>query len=274
MAHPLKLAAVIILLFWTAGPLRADYLSAVLADNPVSYYRLGEAGGPTANDSSGNGNNGTYAAGGVTYSVPGAIVGDSNSAVTFDGSTGNVTTPNVLGNDFTLELWIKTSVASLSGSHAFEGNGLVWSDVGGAANDFTLGYLNNTVAFTTGTNDDTISATTALNDGKWHYIAATRIKGGAKNLYVDGALEATGTTLNNTLNDNPNIVIGANTLDDRFFNGSVDETAFYTTALTSAQVLTHFNAAVVPEPTSLTLLYFSFAGLVAYAYRRKGKACA
>ena len=115
MVNPVKSAAVIILLFWAAEPVRADYMSVVLADNPVSYYRLGEAGGPTANDSSGNGNNGAYAASGVTYGVSGALVGDPNTAVALNGSTGDVTTPNVLGNDFTLELWMKTTVPSLAG---------------------------------------------------------------------------------------------------------------------------------------------------------------
>ena len=43
----------------------ATYASTVLADSPVAYWRLGEASGSSAADSSGNGNGGSYA-GGVT----------------------------------------------------------------------------------------------------------------------------------------------------------------------------------------------------------------
>lgn len=38
---------------------RASYFSQVMSHSPLLYYRLGEASGPTAYDSSGNGYHGT-----------------------------------------------------------------------------------------------------------------------------------------------------------------------------------------------------------------------
>src|SRR5215831_14920886 len=67
--------------------LLSAYSSAVLADHPVAYYRLGETSGTTAVDSSGNGSNGTYV-GGVALGQPGALLpGDTDPAAGFNGSS-------------------------------------------------------------------------------------------------------------------------------------------------------------------------------------------
>ncbi|HEV3260444.1 MAG TPA: hypothetical protein VG013_26550, partial [Gemmataceae bacterium] len=94
------------------GQASADYMQTVLADNPAGYWRLGEASGTTASDSSGNGHNGTYM-GGVTLGQPGAIAGDPNTSVAFNGTNGIVDTsfvPNVLS--FTIEAWVNPATAS------------------------------------------------------------------------------------------------------------------------------------------------------------------
>ncbi len=84
-----------------------SYLSEVLADNPLFYWRLGEAAGTTAADASYHGRLGTYASSGVTYSATGAVTG--NTAVTTDGASGYVqSTANIdmsLYTDITIEMW-------------------------------------------------------------------------------------------------------------------------------------------------------------------------
>ena len=62
----------------------ASYDQAVLADSPAAYWRLGEASGSSAADSSGNGNGGSYS-GGVTLGAP-ALINDPNTAASFDGN--------------------------------------------------------------------------------------------------------------------------------------------------------------------------------------------
>jgi hypothetical protein len=49
----------------------------------------------------------------------------------FDGSNDYVTLSNRTTTSFTLGCWIKTTANSLSGSQGYEGNGIIWSDVGG-----------------------------------------------------------------------------------------------------------------------------------------------
>ena len=60
-----------------------SYGQVVLAKGPVGYWRLGEAGGPTAFDSSGNGNDGTYY-GHPSFGQPGAINNNPDTAVGFN----------------------------------------------------------------------------------------------------------------------------------------------------------------------------------------------
>jgi hypothetical protein len=75
------------------------------------------------------------------------------------------------------------------------------------------------------------------------------------------------------------------------FNGSVDEVAFYGSALTSTQILAHFNTATspvpgayanlvradgaieylqMPEPSAVTLLLVGLAGCGAFKRHRQG----
>ncbi len=220
------------------------YASTVLADHPTAFWRLGESTGTAAYDSSGDGWTGTYF-NGVVQGQPGAIPFDPNAAPRFDGVNDHVefSNPAGIGDDFTVEAWVKTAVPSLTGSQAYQGNGIVWSDVAGVQNDWIVAILNNRLSFFTGNPDLTVTGNTPINDGKWHYIVATRVKGGTKSLYVDGFLDGTGPTGGNTLRDNPLIEVGGNTLDSRYFNGNLDEVALYPYALSASQVTAHYQAA-------------------------------
>src|SRR5262245_26734042 len=60
------------------------YAAAVLADAPLSYWRLGDAVTPVAKDSASGRHDGVYK-GGVTLGVVGAIANDPDTAVAFDG---------------------------------------------------------------------------------------------------------------------------------------------------------------------------------------------
>src|SRR5262245_61608327 len=73
-----------------------EFANAVLADQPVGYWRLGEpVGSVTAADASGNGNDGTCS-GGIKFEQPGlqmpGVPGDT--AALFDGATGRISVPN------------------------------------------------------------------------------------------------------------------------------------------------------------------------------------
>lgn len=83
------------------------YSALILAASPQAYYRLGEASGNIAHDSSGNGYNATVS--GATLSQTGAIAGDSDTSMLFTAS-GGLTLPYNLNptswSALTLEFWI------------------------------------------------------------------------------------------------------------------------------------------------------------------------
>lgn len=76
---------------YNAGILGTDtawYPDTVMADSPVRYYRLDEAVGTTANDAA------RFVAGtlhgGVTLGTAGLLTGDTDAAMTFNGTTGYI----------------------------------------------------------------------------------------------------------------------------------------------------------------------------------------
>jgi hypothetical protein len=242
----------------------AAYKDEVLADNPVAYYRFEETSGTTAKDSA-NSNDGTYM-NGVLINQPSAA--NLGRAASFDGIDDFVSTPRTVSTDFTLELWINTTASSLTGTNAYEGNGLLWSDVGGSANDFVMAMLNNGLSFFTGNPDISVTSANAINDGRWHHLVATRTQGANVEIFVDGISRGTTTTNNSPLDGNPAIMIGGNTLDGRYFNGLIDEVAYYPTVLSVARIRAHFQAgssSSVTAATSVpTLGEWALASLIAF----------
>lgn len=85
------------------------YAAQVLADSPLSYYRLNETSGVICNDSVGE-HNGTYG-GSFMLDEPGLVEGDT--AVSFAGTSGGITFGDVFEFDqlkpFSLEAWLSIS---------------------------------------------------------------------------------------------------------------------------------------------------------------------
>ena len=255
----LLLAVGLVSLVW--GELAtAAYQDEVLADNPVAYYRFEETSGTTATDTSGNANDGTYN-NGVALGVTSAPA--LGRAGGFDGIDDYVSTARTVSTDFTLEMWINSRAPSLTGTDSYEGNGLLWSDVGGVANDFTMAILNNGLSFFAGDSGITVTSANAINDGRWHHLVVTRALGGSTQIFVDAVVRGTVPSGNSPLDANPAIMIGGNVLDNRYFNGLIDEVAYYPSVLSAARIQAHFlagsaDAAAVPALNDAVL-----AGLIA-----------
>jgi predicted outer membrane repeat protein len=157
--------------------------------NPPQIYRAETQGlhllYPWAKDAAGNVSS--------TFDSPSSVIVKDNNcyALSFDGSDDYVSIHNSTSATLTLEAWIKTSAASLTGSAAYEGNSILYSDQGGDANDFTLAILNDRLSFWDGANSGNIIGNTSLVDGQWHHIAVVRQAGASDTLYVDGNLDGT-----------------------------------------------------------------------------------
>jgi hypothetical protein len=99
----------------------SDYEKVVLAKNPVAYWRLGEARGPDALDSSANGHKGSYK-GTPAFQERGAIQGDANTAVKLDGKHSHVEIADhkdfsqpTSGKGLTVEVWVRPDVLDFDG---------------------------------------------------------------------------------------------------------------------------------------------------------------
>ena len=103
------------------------YSGVVLAKGPAGYWRLGEPAGPAAADISGNGYDGAYI-GSPTFGQLGAINGDQDTAVVFNGpgSMDYVEIPDpadashafsqpTSGTGITVEAWMRPDVLTFPG---------------------------------------------------------------------------------------------------------------------------------------------------------------
>ena len=206
-------------------------LLALDAANARSYT----FGGTTWADLSGNGNSGSL--------INGPAYNNTNiGSIFFNGINSYVNTVNNTTLDFTLECWINTTTSSLAGTQAYQGNPLISAYSGSGTNSFVLSVLNNQAAFFTGNADSSITGSSLLNTGNWNHIVAIRSGNtGVKTLYVNGVLEATGTSSTTVLNAYPNINIGGNAVD-KFFNGNIANIKTYSRILSVTEITQNYNA--------------------------------
>jgi hypothetical protein len=226
------------------------YSAAVLADGPLSYFRLDEPGGSTICDSSATPTNGTYGAG-VSYGTAGATTGDA--AITATAGIGNAG-PGVSGShDFTLEGWFRRTTTT-------QDQTLVAI---GAAGKGHIAGLNLWTTTTTGSYPiaaassigldtyesinqwDTAPAGVNLWDGKWHYVAVTYSAAtGVATAYVDGQSLGTRTPVALSITAAP-ILLGrwVDTVINKPLIGSANAIAVYPTALPAGRIAAHYQAA-------------------------------
>ena len=225
------------------------YGQTVYNDTPALYWRLGEPSGSRAADWSGNGATGTYAAG-VARGVTGAVVGTTDKAVTFNGtSTGRVATDDAVAapSAYSLEAWVRTNT-SVGGRIIGFSN----SQTGTSTTSDRLVYMRNDGRITFGARTSggvitSITSSAAYNNNVYHHVVATRGSTGMA-LYVDGVLVAS-LSSQPTLNYTGFWRAGGDTLagwpsapTNSFIPATVDELAVYDTQLTLAQVRGHHSA--------------------------------
>ena len=213
------------------------YTQRVLADNPVSYWRLGETSGTTAADSL-NKNPGTYVNGPV-LGTSSLLTNDANSAVTFDGvndqvRVANSTSMNITGS-LSLEAWINPSSLPAAGSFAsiITKNNSYSLQFNGPRLEFTI--MQSTVR------KRCQAPVGAIVTGQKYHIVGT-YDGANQNLYINGALAVT-CPLTGAISSTTNTVYIASWNGSvEFFKGAIDEVAVYNTALTPAKVKEHYDA--------------------------------
>lgn len=223
---------------------------AIAADGPIAWWRLGEISGDPQ-DSSGYGHD-AVAHGGITYQRPGALYGDSDKAMGFDGATGYIQTAaaadlNALSSAFTIEaLYTRATLGAYNGA-IFE------KTIGGGVNtSFALLHDNTDLVFRNirlvGGQAD-VRYTDAPVIGAWHHGMAA-YDGTTMRLLLDGVL------VGSAVVSAPAAGVGISTIGALgsgglyFWNGTLDEIAVYNKDL-SARALSHYQAFTgTPVPLS------------------------
>jgi signal peptidase I len=229
-----------------------NYRGVIARDSPWAYYPMDEAPGIyTAEDFSGSDRDATYSSAGITMNRPGALVNETNRAITLNGTSGaTFSTPaNAVAapQRFTVELWFRTGTGQ-GGQLAGFGNvrsgasgqydRLLYMDSSGRLN---FGVYNGSTRV--------VTSSTAYNDSSWHHVAVSLGTAGMA-LHVDGRLVGSNTNAAAEPINGYWRIGGDNTAGwpnrpvNTFFAGSIDELAIYPVALTTTRINAHFQAAL------------------------------
>lgn len=227
------------------GDVPDAYPATVLADNPIAYYRLDEAMGATAFDSSGNGRHGSFT-GGPDFGAAGALAAPT-AATHWDGSSFMVTPALPFQPDLTAEVWGRSD-ASVWNTFGWLGsargaNGFIIHPAPGSS---TVNYyvVNSSGVFTF------VGNVVPADITAWHHYVLTYDNAtGATVGYLDGQSVFSVSIAAGLRNTTPSAVHAG--FDNccggtRFGLGATDELAIYGTVLSPARVLAHYNAGITP----------------------------
>ncbi|CAN5624941.1 hypothetical protein BH09VER1_BH09VER1_14070 [soil metagenome] len=298
---PQKKAGLLVTLFMVCAgalPASADpYSDAVLADNPLVYFRFSETSGTSVANAGSVPLTGMASVGTVLVGAPGP--GPSNGYEGFTNNTSatiakgtniaiGTTSPSALdpslktalngASGITVGLWFNASALTSSGGQA-----LFQIPIAGTSSGQTLsisstgalvagGRATSTNSFGSATFAPTLTADTWYNVVTVFNYASQTIS-----LYLNGTQVGSQQTISAwagsntfTFGSSPGY-LSLGSLDTNFgqsFGGSLDEVAIYNSALSSTDIAAQY-AAAVPEPSSMALTGAGLSCIFGFMLRRK-----
>jgi hypothetical protein len=269
-ANPGFCAVVAALLSGALPSARADYTNTVLNLSPIVYYRLNETVQPPAADvatNSGTGGargNGYYynvrpgvdPTANATHGVPGALIGGTDTAVTFDGQANYVmmALPDEANSlnpqgPFSAEAWLNPSgLTSCSPLSFADVNGLGGNADGWLIQETETNW-NLTMLAGVGNQTAVNVGGGSVMSGSWQHVVAV-YDGTNAYLYVNGQPVAQAPAAGYVPNKSGQLTIGARSDEASFFPGSVGEVALYTNALSPADILAHYQNGTNTSPAT------------------------
>jgi PKD repeat protein len=227
-----------------------DYGNAVFLDDPLLYWRLGEASGSLANDSGANDNDGTYY-GDVAQGSSAGVRGTTDRSATFSDNT-NVASTSSFNNPtvYSVEAWFQTTDPDPRGKIIGFGN--QQSGLSSSYDRHVYMTSSGRVVFGTYTGAlNTITSPSSYADGLWHHVVATQSSAGMR-LYLDGTL--VGSDPQTGAQDYSGYWrVGGDTSWDAsgpWFSGMIDEAAVYNKALSASTVADHFAIGTLIAPAN------------------------
>ena len=217
-------------------------LGSIASAELVAHWPFDEGSGTTANDVTGNGNDGTL------NGDPQWVAGYIGVGLEFDGDDfvdcGNQDILNFAAGDWTISAWIKTTQTDRGSIFANGGD-----NSGGVRYTFATHEANaDKMTLTTDDNSTKVQAlgTTVVIDGQWYHVAAMRA-GTETRVYVNGVLEGTNTVpagydlsgasqLNSLIGAISDARDATGNTREKFYIGIIDDLRIYNTALTAPEL--------------------------------------
>lgn len=206
-----------------------SYRDVVMSLSPVAYWRLGERSGTSAANLGGSGGTGTLTNG----TVPGAaggLNGDTDMAMTFDGTNDYVATSLAMSpatySSLTMSAWVKPATVAAGWRTVFAGDDGGW--------DRSLVINSSSYTLQVGNTSWNTGATAAA--GRWDHVVAIWTASSIK-FYLNGYGPYSYGSGGSFGTSSQALQIGADTAcGSCYFNGVIDEVAVFNTELTAAQV--------------------------------------
>ena len=219
---------------------------------PVAAYPFDENEGTVAHDSSGNKNEGTFSAEGVSWAP-----GKYGSALQFDGANGCLSIPDSevlrLGEEFSLESWVRPEGEMLHYP-------AIYKESSEGFPSYALGIGFNTAGKPEGQlgkegkGHQDLAATASLEPGVWSHLALT-YDGAKLRLYVNGELAATKYVEAPASGTPGPLTIGCAALGAQRFKGRIDEVRIYNRAIGLGEVAADEGAPIQTPQTGPIAAY-------------------
>ena len=231
----------------TVGATAGTYSATVLADNPIAYYRLEEQPGATVVlDSSVSGayagtyfldDSGDYPKLGepgldtnsVAFHLYPTASGSSRAEIPFSPDL-NPSGP------FSVEVWLRPTSAPEGVSRCPLSS---WGGNGSAYDGWFIYQVGGDWIWIQRVGDIWLQGAGATKLEWSHLVGA--FDGTNTSFYVNGQFQAQAVATNAAPNSSQPLYMGCRGPGDLPFDGSVDEVAIYTNALTASQILTHYQ---------------------------------
>ena len=201
----------------------------------IAYWQFNENSGSVAGDSDGN-NDGTITGADWTTGI-------NQSALNFNGTDGEVEVPtnnalNITSNKISLSVWFKKESSNDDGAFMFCRTKYILRMDNHGKITFAV--------YNPGWKSVTIPWNRRVVNTDWHHVVAT-YDGQAIKLYLDAELLVQKTTSGNLKSSNSSVYIGSEASINHF-DGTIDEAAIYTKALSPEEIADIY--ANTPNPGS------------------------
>ena len=216
------------------------YVAAVLADEPIAYFRVEETSGAVAHDLVSGKGAGFF--GTIELAQPGVLDGSLALGIANSGGIEILEGYDFSGiHPYSIEVWFRAD--SYPNTYAFLANGFLLTDAGRTNTALWVDLVSETAAAERYVANDAAFAAGALPDaGSFHHAVST-YDGTMLRFYVDGVFVSEVADSRPFPDGGGRFYFGAAGPDNASITGVIDELAVYDKALAASRVLAHYDAA-------------------------------